>query len=102
MEIPEVNKKNRRRIFRTVHEKLVEFPRVLVFDLGISINKGKVSTLSRDSRNLLEDHEGKSEKLEIFGIMSGKSLGRKILSMQFFNFNKKNHMHTEMCAVELW
>ena len=33
---------------------------------------------------------------------SGKSQGRKFLSMQSFNFNEKNHLHTEMCVVELY
>ena len=62
---------------------------VFVFDLGISTNKDRVSTQSRKSGNLLDDRE-----------KSGKSQGRKFLSMQIFNFSE-NHMHAEMCAVEL-
>ena len=52
------------------------------------------------SGNLL-DGQGKSGKLEIFWKKSGKSQGRKFLSMQFFNFNKKN-LHIEMYLVELY
>ena len=57
---------------------------VFVFDLGISTNKGRVSTPGK-SGNLLEDQE-KSGKFDIFLKKSGKSKGRKFLSIQIFNF----------------
>ena len=44
---------------------------------------------------------GKSGKDRNFVRGSGKSQGRKFLSMQIFNFNK-SHMHTEICAFELY
>ena len=53
--------------------------------------KGRVSTQS-----------AKSGKVREFFRRSGKSQGRKFLSMQSFNFNEKNHLHTEMCVVELY
>ena len=57
---------------------------VFLFDLGISTNKGRVSTPGK-SGNLLQDQE-KSGKFDIFWKKSGKSKGRKFLSMQIFNF----------------
>ena len=49
---------------------------VFVFDLGISTNKGRVSTPGKWG-NLLEDQE-----------KSGKSKGRKFLSMQILTLKK--------------
>ena len=54
------------------------------FDFRISTNKGSVSTPEK-SGNFLEDQE-RSEKFDIFWKESGKSKGRKFLSMQIFNF----------------
>ena len=91
MGIPGVNLK-RSGVSRGVHEKLMQFSRVLVFDLsGISINKGRFPFHHGShgkSGNWLED-QGKSGKLEIFWKKSGKSQRRKFLSMQIFNIHKK-------------
>ena len=48
---------------------------------------GRISTWSGKWGNLLED-QGNVKK--------------KILFIQILNFNKKNHMHTEMYVVELY
>ena len=55
---------------------------VFVCDFGISTNKGRVSTPEK-SRNFLEDQES---KFEIIRKKLGESNGKKILSMQIFNF----------------
>ena len=51
--------------------------------------------------NLLEA-QGKSGKLEIFWKNLEKSGKNIFIHMHFFNFNKKTHMHAEMCVVELY
>ena len=58
---------------------------VFIFGLGTSTNKRRVSTRSGKSGNLLENQE-KSGKFDLFWKKSGKSQGRKFLSMQIFNF----------------
>ena len=60
---------------------------IFIFDFGISTNTGRVSTPGR-SGNLLQDQE-KSGKFDIFWKKSGKSKGRKFVSMQIFLTFKK-------------
>ena len=75
---------------RDVHEKLMEFPWVLVFDLW-NLQQREGFPLSQWSQgksgNLVED-KGKSEKLEIFWKI-WKRQRRTFLAMQIFNINKK-------------
>ena len=62
-----------------------------VFDLGISTNKGRVSTPGK-WENLLED-QGKSKKFDIFSKKSGKSKEKKFYPCKFLTFKKTICMH---------
>ena len=63
---------------------------VFVFDLGISTNKGRVSSPA-NSGNLLEDQE-KSRKFDIFWKKSAKSKGRNFYPFKFLTFKKTTCM----------
>ena len=83
--------------------KNVEFPWVLTF--GISTNKGRVSSRSETSGKAWEFGRESRNVRRIRDFLENKKVrekSRKCLSMQIFNIKKKkNHMHAEMCAVEL-
>ena len=65
---------------------------VFAFDLGISTNKGKIST-SGKSRNLLEDQE-KLGKFDVFWKKSGKSKWRRCKFLTF----KKRYACRNVCS----
>ena len=73
-------------------KKEVEKPQDLVFDLGISTNKGRVPILL-----------GKSGKVREFVRGSGKVREENFYPCKFLTFKKnRKKMHVEMCAVELY